>query len=68
MSIVAIIGSAMKIAAMVLGDHYLAKWLTAGRVWWEKHAGAALKERVAVDFQKWQDEEDDLNAHLPGGS
>jgi hypothetical protein len=63
-----ILASVLGIVSKVLGDYFLAKWVTAARVWWEQHAGAALKAKVAEDFERWKNEEDDLNAHLPGGS
>lgn len=56
-----IIGSTMKIAAWVIGDHYLAKWLSAIRFWLDTMADERIRSRVMADYMNLQMQWDSVN-------
>ncbi len=45
-----IIGSVMKIGALILGDKILAKWVGAAKFWFRKMADASFKAKVDAEY------------------
>ena len=64
-SIVGIIGSVMGIVATMVGDAYIAKWVSAFRVWWRQHAWQSLKEETDRQYEKLSAEFADLCGDRP---
>ena len=64
-SIFSIISAAMSIAASLIGDYYLAKWMTALRVWLRKFAWESLKREMEVEYQRLTNEFEDINSDRP---
>lgn len=64
-TIIAIVGAAMKIAASIIGDYYLAKWISAARVWLRRFAWQSLKEQLDSEYNKLSAEFEDLCGDRP---
>lgn len=50
-SVVDLVTSAIKLAVLLLGEHYAAQWVAAGRLWWHRMAEASLKAQADAWFQ-----------------
>lgn len=62
-AIISIIASLMKLAAIFIGDYYLKKWISAGRVWWRSIADPVWKiecdqeyDRLAAAWDQYQND------------
>lgn len=64
-TILTIIGAGMKIAAAFIGDYFLAKWMTALRVWLRKFAWESLKREMELEYKRVTDEFEDINSDRP---
>lgn len=62
-----IVGAAMKIIAAIIGDYYLAKWITAVRVWWRNGAWQSLKEKADEEFRRIESEWEGFQGDRPDG-
>lgn len=62
-AIISIVASLMKIAAILVGDFYLRKWISAGRYWWREFADPQWKrecdqeyDRLATEWDRIRDD------------
>ena len=62
-----IIGYGLNIAAMIVGDMLLAKWLGALNLYIDRFATPAMKKAVADEYQRQITEWDNLPTRPPEG-
>lgn len=64
-TIIGLIGPILSLVGSIIGDAFLAKWVTAFRVWWRQHAWESLKKMSNDEYDLLSKQFDDLCGDRP---